>query len=158
MIKESLKQFGQSPRIPARVILNNKTLMVFESEDYQTVIFSINLENLKTIENFPEDSENCFVLKDCTADNKITLCGFANSKEKSSQQKREWIKQIYFFRDKCQEEDNNYTDEILILKKRALDEEAMERRAHNLDKNQKKYKKVEEKLEKLQNLAMIVCK
>ena len=130
--------------------------MVFESDDYQTVIFSMNLENLKSIENFAEDPENCFVLKDCTVEHRVVLCGFSSGIERQSAQKREWVKQIYFFRDKCQEEGNLYTDEILLLKKRALEEEALERRA-NGNHNKEKMERISNKLEKLQNLAMIVC-
>ena len=137
-------------------LLNNKTIMVFESDDYQTVIFSMNLENLKSIENFAEDPENCFVLKDCTVEHRVVLCGFSSGIERQSAQKREWVKQIYFFRDKCQEEGNLYTDEILLLKKRALEEEALERRA-NGNHNKEKMERISNKLEKLQNLAMIVC-
>ena len=157
MIKDSIKQNNRSPRIPARVILNNKTLTVFESDDYQTIIFSMNLENLKTIENSSEDPENCFILKDCIHENRISLCGFSSGIEKASKQKKEWLKQIYFFRDKCQEDGNKYNDEILLMKKRALDEESLERRVSGR-KVRENSEKMERKLEKLQNLAMIVCK
>jgi len=157
VVKENLRQFNKSPRVPARVVLNNKTILVFESDDYQTVLFSMNLENLKSIENFSEDPEDCFVLKDCTNEKRVVLCGFSSGMERPSQQKREWIKQIYFFRDKCQDEGNLYTDEILLLKKRALEEEALERRA-NGHKDKEKMERISAKLEKLQNLAMIVCK
>ena len=108
MVKENLRQFNKSPRVPARVVLNNKTILVFESDDYQTVIFSMNLENLKSIENFAEDPENCFVLKDCTIEHRVVLCGFSSGMERQSTQKREWVKQIYFFRDKLNSPSNRW--------------------------------------------------
>ena len=157
-MKSEIKQVdGRSPRIPARVVLNNRTITVFESDDYQTIIFALNLEHLKTIENDPLDAENCFILKDCSSENKISLCGFSNSLEKPWQQKKEWVKQIYFFRDKCHDDGNLYIDEILLMKKRALEEEALEHRA-NGNRDHEKLEKLQGKLEQLQNLAMIVSK
>lgn len=159
VVKEGIRQAGseRSPRIPARVVLNNKTLTVFESDEYSAILFAINIANIKTIENFREDPDSCFVIQDCTNSNRITLCGFSTSpRQRPSQQKKEWVKQIYFFRDKCQEEGyNQFTDEIFLMKKRAIEAEAMERRAnHHMDGE--RLGKMQQKLEKLQYLAMIV--
>lgn len=54
VIQEQLVQFKRKPRIPARVVMNNRTLTVFENDHYDSVIFSAILGNIAVVENHPD--------------------------------------------------------------------------------------------------------
>ena len=92
------------PRIPVRVILNNRTLSVFEAQIFDTISYSVNLLAIKTIENHPEDEKACFVI---TGDEnkRITLCSMGSDTTDTPENiKKEWVKQIYFFKNHCHTE------------------------------------------------------
>jgi hypothetical protein len=52
-------ELKKKPRIPARVVLNNRTLTVFENDKYESVLFTTNLDTL-TAEDLPSDPNTCF--------------------------------------------------------------------------------------------------
>lgn len=50
LVRDDLVQFQRKPRIPVRVVLNSMTLTVFQSDHYETAVFSVNLEALRISE------------------------------------------------------------------------------------------------------------
>ncbi len=48
--------------MPVRVVLNNRTLSIFEANHFDTIAFSTNLAAIKTIQNLREDPRSCFVI------------------------------------------------------------------------------------------------
>ncbi len=98
-MREDMQTPGDKPRFPVRVVLNNRTLTVFESSHYDTVAFSVNLRSITSIEKHPDDPKACFVVN--TDDNKrIVLCAMRGDSSNSAEIiKNEWVKQIFFFKD-----------------------------------------------------------
>lgn len=47
LVRDDLQAFEVKPRLPARVVLNNQTLTIFETGNPKDTIFSIKLSNLK---------------------------------------------------------------------------------------------------------------
>ena len=47
LVRDDLVAFQVKPRLPARVVLNNQTLTIFETGNPKDTIFSIALSNLK---------------------------------------------------------------------------------------------------------------
>jgi len=98
-MREDMNTHGEKPRFPVRVVLNNRTLTVFEASHYDTVAFSVNLKSITAIEQHPDDPKACFVIN--TDDNKrITLCAMRGDSSDSAENiKNEWVKQIFWFKD-----------------------------------------------------------
>ena len=94
----------KKPRFPVRVVLNNMTLSVFTANHFDTITFGVNLLAIKTIENHPEDEKACFVIT--SDDNKrIVLCSMLSDTSDTPENiKKEWVKQIYFFKNHCHTE------------------------------------------------------
>jgi hypothetical protein len=46
VVRDDLDQFKQKPRVPSRVVLNNQTFTVFNSDSYSDVLFSVPLNEL----------------------------------------------------------------------------------------------------------------
>lgn len=100
IIRSDLDQFVRPPRVPARVVLNNMTLTVFQTTKYDDVLFTSELDDL-VISEFADD-EGCFKAKNENTDVEVTLCTLASVTHITLKQNRdEWIKQIGFFRDHC---------------------------------------------------------
>lgn len=120
-------------------------------------MFTIDLNHIKAIENYNEDSENCFILKDCLLKKSITLCGFKNNKISSIDQKNQWIEDIIFFRDQCKIKKHYDINSIIEIKRKALEQEEIENRVKGgTSLNKKQMEELRKKFEKLQNLAAIV--
>ncbi len=109
-MREDLPSPGEAPRLPVRVVLNNRTLSVFEANHYDTIAFSVNLHAIKKIELHPKDPKACFVVT--TDDEKrITLCAMRGDSSDSMENiRKDWVKQIYFFRDHCRTEHEIFGD------------------------------------------------
>jgi len=76
--------------------LNNQTFSVFETDHYDTVLYSVQLANLETLRY--EEDENCFVAQDETSGNKITLCSLLTTTGISLKANiNNWIQSIAFF-------------------------------------------------------------
>jgi len=41
---------GENPRFPVRVVLNNRTISIFEANHYDTIAWSVNLHTIDRIE------------------------------------------------------------------------------------------------------------
>jgi len=58
MIRTDFTMFKVPPRVPVRVVLNNMTLSVFQTPDFNDVLWSSQLSTL-AISNY-DDDEGCF--------------------------------------------------------------------------------------------------
>lgn len=74
LIREDLPQFTVKPRLPARVVLNNQTLTIFETNNPKDSLFSIKLPNIQVV-NAKEP--NCIDVIDKQNGLKKTLCAMA---------------------------------------------------------------------------------
>jgi hypothetical protein len=53
--------FTRSPRVPSRVVMNNKTITVFVAPSYDSVYVSYDLKNMN-VRPSREDPDGCFTL------------------------------------------------------------------------------------------------
>jgi hypothetical protein len=60
--RDDLTQFPNKPRIPERVVVNNQTLSVFETFNYEHMTVTIPLKTLKILPH--ETERDCIILKD----------------------------------------------------------------------------------------------
>jgi len=121
--REDIESPGDQPRIPVRVVLNNRTLSIFEANHFDTIAFSTNIAVIKTIQNLKADVKSCFVITTELGD-RLVLCAMRGDTSDSAENiKNEWVRQIFFFRDHCQTEFKVHTlenDEITNIKKHDL--------------------------------------
>lgn len=96
LLREDLKIGGRIPRVPSRVVMNNRTLTVFENDQYESALFSVILRDMKVMD-YLKDKEDCLVVIDNKQEKRVVLCGL-DDKQK---EKEEWVKEIKFFRDYC---------------------------------------------------------
>merc|ERR1712096_160949 len=74
MVMEELTQFPRTPKIPIHVILNNRTISGFASDNYDAILWSFELAKMRPMENFKEDPDLCFILSDGTAGRHAIVC------------------------------------------------------------------------------------
>jgi hypothetical protein len=96
VVRTDMSQFMRPPRVPARVVLNNQTFTVFQSANYDTVLFS---SPLSAIGVGPYgDDDACFVAMDSRVNVGITLCSLLTLQGISLKANRdEWVREIGFF-------------------------------------------------------------
>lgn len=159
IFREDLEKNKFHPRVPARVILTPLNLTVYESEVFDVAAFFVSLQNLKIIEDFEKFPE-CFRLRDCITKKSIVLCGIKQLKGSAEEEKEDWVKDIEFFRDKCNVKKGikeTVVDKVIEMKKRALEQEEIELKGGGRRNAERKELEIlRKKLEKLQNLAAIV--
>jgi hypothetical protein len=95
IIREDLGNFRAKPRIPSRVIINNRTLTIFESGNYESILISF---YLKQLISFKKVDKDCIELKDHSKS--ITMCVMCSSNLVEGEISK-WINDIYDFRDRC---------------------------------------------------------
>jgi len=101
MLLEDFKNLSRPPRLPTRVVLNNKTITIFQSDSYNSIYMSFELKNLDQIQLNPIDPGSCFILKDKRDNSKtITLCAPTTGKFTSEQERDQWTDAIYLFKEK----------------------------------------------------------
>jgi hypothetical protein len=73
LARDDLIDLRMKPRVPCRVVLNNRTISVFEADHYDAVKFSA---PLNTINLYPwaEDTKVCFVVEDARTSAHVVLC------------------------------------------------------------------------------------
>ena len=160
-MQTQLKQLRVKPRLPAHVILNNRTLTVFSGESYDSVVFSVPLSDIMLHANWTDSPESCFVVKNTKAFTQIVLCALTGSQD-PSKDKKNWLDAIGLFKSQCYEgmkiapdEDND--DPILNMKKAELAEEELEASASGAAAvDNKGSANMAKDLEDLQKLAMSV--
>jgi len=103
VVRTDLKQFVRPPRVPTRVILNNMTFTVFQTDAYENVLFSCPLDNIG-IQAYDKD-DACFVAFDQRVGIPITLCTLETTTTIGLKENRdEWVKEIVFFKEHCYKE------------------------------------------------------
>jgi hypothetical protein len=101
VIKEEMTQFARKPRIPSRVIMNNSTLSVFESDNYESVLVAFNLDEIVfPIQDHPDDPAGCFVVAD-NHQKRVSLCAMGAADKTLTEIKNEWIADIGKFKNEC---------------------------------------------------------
>ena len=128
-MREDIQSPGEKPRFPIRAVLNNRTLSVYEANHYDTIAFAVNLQSIKSIQNYPDDVNSCFVITS-DDDKRIVLCSMRGDTSASAPDiKKEWVKQIFFFKEHCQTNFQIHQledDEITKIKKHELEQRMME--------------------------------
>jgi len=100
VVRDDLTQFQRPPRVPTRVVLNNMTFTVFQTDSYDDVLFSTSLESIG-VQAYDQD-ENCFTAFDGRVGKSITLCSLETLTGISLKENRnEWVKEIGFFKEDC---------------------------------------------------------
>ena len=98
IIRDDLGNLKILPRIPSRVILNNRTISIFESGSYDTILKSFYIKELISFKKW-EDDQNCIKLQDHS---KIAIMCVMCTTDKKDSEIKNWINDINEFRDKCQ--------------------------------------------------------
>jgi len=125
---------------------------VFETDHYDTVLFSVQLAELETSRYDPD--ENCFIAEDATNGNKITLCSLLTVTGISLKANiNNWIQAISFFQDKCQTKLNPIDDPVLPIKAKALSDEEAEA-ARNAKQQGPSPAKVEKVMDNVASMAI----
>ena len=160
VVQTQLKQLRVKPRLPAHVILNNRTLTVFSGESYESVVFSVPLSDIMLQANWTESKESCFVVKNTRAFDQIVLCAITGARD-PSKDKKEWLDAIQLFKSKCYEgmkiAPSEDIDPIIAMKKADLEEEELEQTsAGGATVDNKASANMAKDLEDLQKLAMNV--
>lgn len=60
MIRDDLPGFKRPPRTPVRVVLNNSTLTIFQTDNYADIIFSTSLVELNAMKY--DSDVNCLTV------------------------------------------------------------------------------------------------
>jgi len=51
------------PRFPVRVVLNDKTITIFNGPNADKIAWSVNLKNIINIQNSKDDPKACFIVQ-----------------------------------------------------------------------------------------------
>ncbi len=101
ILLEDFKDMKRPPRLPTRVVLNNRTISIFQADHYESIYMSFELSNLDQIQLNPIDPESCFILKDKRdPSKKITLCAMQSGKLSAEEELNNWTDAIYLFKEK----------------------------------------------------------
>jgi len=100
LIRNDLPGFKKPPRTAARVVLNNSTFSIFQTDNFADIMFSCTLKELK-LENDPNDV-NCFKIINQRNNQAKGLCALAMNRESMVDQVKSWKKNILMFQTSCQ--------------------------------------------------------
>eukprot|EP00744_Colponema_vietnamica_P000625 GILI01001097.1.p2 GENE.GILI01001097.1~~GILI01001097.1.p2 ORF type:complete len:718 (+),score=300.49 GILI01001097.1:103-2256(+) len=151
---------GASPpaKVPAHVILNNRTLTIYENENIDTVQNSVELEDIQLpIKAHREDPENCIVVKALKVNKKLILCVMGPSNGMSAQENRdEWADSIAHFKEDCLRPMETDMKAYVDSKVQDAQEEFMHEKAAKLDeeKEREREAKMDEEVEGVAAQAM----
>lgn len=101
IIRDDLKGFKIPPRTPCRVILNNQTLSIFQTDNFEDIMFSVTLKELKLKKQ--KNDVNCLRVENARSYESRGLCAMALSKESQADNIKSWVKNIEMFKTQCQE-------------------------------------------------------
>jgi len=142
IIREDLGNLRIKPRIPSRVILNNRTITIFESGSYQSILKSFYIKELIYYKEWEED-ESCLKLQDHS---KYAIICLMCSAEKRQEEIKKWINDIIEFRDLCDmpAKKPQGEDPRIIRYKKELEVEDIIRTMRETKKIDEKRKKMDE--------------
>jgi len=101
IIRDDLKGFKIPPRTPCRVILNNQTLSIFQTDNFEDIMFSVTLKEM-SLQKQPNDV-NCLRVTNERSKESKGICALAIAKESQKDNIKSWIKNIDMFKNACQE-------------------------------------------------------
>lgn len=159
VVQEQFVDLKRKPRLPAHIILNNRTFSVFAGEHYDSIAFSASLADIMLVENYLDDPVNCFQVKNIKSRQKITLCSLTEARESPEKIKQSWIKAIMFFRNYCFEglkfAPDHEPDPIIEMKRQELEQEELDRNAAgDTEMDTRKAADLAKSLQEMQALAM----
>lgn len=94
---DKIRDGVENIQLPVRVVMNNRTISVFQNEDYESVLISFDLQ--KTTFN-KSPLESCFILQDLHIKDKIAeLCPFGADRDHKIFS--EWENDFATFKQKC---------------------------------------------------------
>ena len=99
LIRDDLPGFKKPPRTPVRVILNNSTLSLFQTDNFADIMFSVTLKELQLMKQ--DDDVNCIRVFNKRNNQSKGICAMALSKESQSDQIKSWTKNINMFKSDC---------------------------------------------------------
>lgn len=146
-------------KVPARIIMNNKSISVYKDETLQSTISSIALEscNLSRISN----SNSCFFLQGKSINQQIIIC----SMEAKLSFVEEWDYDFHLFKHQCHEQrpivkvddsglKKDFNDKIKKLKQELIEEKSLKARQLSQKDEEKSMKDQIDKTQALTMLAM----
>lgn len=142
IVREDLGNLRAKPRIPSRVILNNRTITIFESGSYQSILKSFYLKELIYYKQWEEDP-SCLKLQDHSKN--AIMCVMCNEENREEEIKK-WITDIIEFRDMCErpEKKPQGEDPRVTRYKKELEVEDIVRTMRETKKIDEKKKKIDE--------------
>ena len=149
--------FKTNVHIPMRIILNLKTLSIYENDEIETLFLAIKLDDLRIIKKYDKDKERCFELADSVKN--AIICSLPYSTRNSKTEIEKWLTDIIDFKDKCKikEKPKNIMNDPDILKAIAeIQQKKMEKKLRNVghkDKTKKNLVMIE-KFKMAQILAL----
>lgn len=162
ILREDIGNLKFPPKIPSRVILNNRTISIYESGSYESILATYNLKDLNELSPFKEEPKKCIRIADNIRH--TVMCSMCtNNCEDSVVQK--WMDDIKQFRDGCnitpdplpdQESDRIKDDDPRLLAvKRKLVEEDIKNAI--IKRNEKETKKSDSEKNKALKLAELIA-
>ena len=73
LIRDDLPGFKKPPRTPVRVILNNSTLSIFQTDNFADIMFSVTLKELQLMKQ--DDDVNCIRVFNKRNNQSKGICG-----------------------------------------------------------------------------------
>jgi hypothetical protein len=149
--------FKTNVHIPMRIILNLKTLSIYENDEIETLFLAIKLDDLRIIKKYDKDKERCFELADSVKN--AIICSLPYSTRNSKTEIEKWLTDIIDFKDKCKikKKPKNIMNDPDILKAIAeIQQKKMEKKLRNVghkDKTKKNLVMIE-KFKMAQILAL----
>ena len=100
IVRSELSNLKVPVRIPSRVILNNKTLSIFEAQSYETLYKSFILREIIEFKAWNIDPNRCLRVADRYKD--IVMCVMNTDQSDPNMKIKAWVKDIIDFRDNCE--------------------------------------------------------
>jgi hypothetical protein len=149
------------PRIPSRVIVNNKTLSIFESGSYDSILSSYYLTEISVLEPWKQDPKKCLKIADKIKSSILCVMACDTAVDNSELKIKEWIAHIREFRDDCNLQATGLKVKISIDDPRLIkirkELEAEELRKQTLLLEKKKSKQSERESDKALKLAQLIA-
>lgn len=95
IVRDDLGNLRSKPRIPSRVVMNNRTITIFESGNFESILISFYINQLTCFKKIDKD---CIELKDHSKS--IKMCVMCNG-DLVDQEINKWINDIIDFRQNC---------------------------------------------------------
>jgi len=99
IIREDIEGLKIKPRIPSRVVMNNRTISIFEASNYESLLKSFYLRELKEVKRYEKDPHRCLFISDKMKH--FIMCVMPNDNQNPDTKIRNWIRDIRDFKENC---------------------------------------------------------